>query len=644
MFKTAHGSDRSSGFLAALVVLTVTLGGFVIAADPPLPGTWEGTFYAAHFDSTEGTEVTVFYGLIEVVTGTEYRLVFESQPPGAQSTGYPISVTGTLLGDTITVSDYELGPPPVQKSLDDKPMYSVAVVLVDFDTRPLGCTADGVHDLMFSDPLNQSLDDLYTETSYGQTGFYGDVHGPYLVTYWEDPLGSCSTSLRNWRDAANAAAADDGVLLSAYDIVVYVYPNPNICTRDYGYGGIASIFGSYVDIFHCGVEGIYSHEIGHLFWLNHAWQILDGGGQGYDFSCIMGGVWKDGAWVPDRGMNAPHKIDMGWISEEQLVQTSECGSFELSALELPPSLATGPQIIEVPKPDGGSYYLSYRAGIGFDANLLAEYRDKVSVHTWNGGIYQPTYLHEALDAGESFEDDTNDFVFQVYERDADSAIVDVLIDPGVNRTTASIEPPLAQGGVDVYRTFVLTVNNEDCLEHWRVTKYEIIGAVPAELNVTMSPTSLTLAPGESGEVIIEAAGREFAGEGTHSLHFLADGGKTLHTATAEADYVIDYYPPTIPQNLSAADGLSPVEVSWSASTDSGAGVSHYVLYRNGIFLTEVESTYYNDSDVSPGYTYTYRVKAVDRVGRESQLSDPDSAFVTSRKITKIPHQPPSGDE
>ncbi len=649
------------GTTAILSLLILAATGFATAADPPLPGTWEGTFYSSHLDLLDSTEVITFYGMIETVTGTDYQLAFASDPPGVEWSGGLISVTGVLLGDEITVTDYELTALPPDKVLGETSLYNIAVVLVQFEidgtVYPVGCSAPEVENIVFTDPGDRSVDDLYMETSYGQMGFYGDVYGPFNVLYTEDLSGpdtfsDCMLSYRTWMTHAKAVALEAGFPLTGYDMIVYVYSQPNICVEA-GVGGVAStmLLGAYANVFHCNILEIYAHEMGHPFGLKHAFGTDDNGNTIYDYSCIMGGVWRDDVgWVPERGMNAPHKVQMGWISEDQIVQTSECGMFELSALELSPEQATGPQIVEVPFPDGsGSYYLSYRAGIGFDGYLLPDYIDKLVVQTWDGVNYHDTYLEGAYDPGDGFLDAANDIAFNIYERDEDSALVEVLIDPGIARSTASMEPPFAQGAPEVVRTFAMTVNNEDCLEHTRVTRYQMTGAIPSQFNVSMSPTSFTLAPGESTTVTIEAYPEVGIGEGSHTLAFLADGGKTIHKATAEADYIIDYFPPTIPENMTAGDGLKPVTVKWSPSTDTGAGVSHYVIFRKiepsqeYVFLTEVELATYDDSDVTPGYTYTYKVKAVDRVGRESEFSESASAFVTSPKIPYKPQQSGGGE-
>ncbi len=72
----------------------------------------------------------------------------------------------------------------------------------------------------------------------------------------------------------------------------------------------------------------------------------------------------------------------------------------------------------------------------------------------------------------------------------------------------------------------------------------------------------------------------------------------------------DTTPPTVPTSVAASyDGVSTVTVTWTASTDAGAGVAGYGIYRNGIKVGASSTTTF--LDVPPAGTYTYKVNAVD---------------------------------
>jgi len=91
----------------------------------------------------------------------------------------------------------------------------------------------------------------------------------------------------------------------------------------------------------------------------------------------------------------------------------------------------------------------------------------------------------------------------------------------------------------------------------------------------------------------------------------------------------DYFPPGQPQELAAFLDVGKIEVRWHSNAEPD--LDYYNVYRatDGVtpaFVTAVEppDTAYSDFDVSYMTTYTYWVSAVDTLGNESILSDPDS--------------------
>ena len=95
---------------------------------------------------------------------------------------------------------------------------------------------DAIRDVMFTDPSDQSIDDLYQETSLGAVWFTGEVVGRYTIDY--SSTDACDVNA--WAAAADAAALDSGVDLSAYNRKVYVLPSANTC----GWSGLASVGGN----------------------------------------------------------------------------------------------------------------------------------------------------------------------------------------------------------------------------------------------------------------------------------------------------------------------------------------------------------------------------------------------------------------
>ena len=76
--------------------------------------------------------------------------------------------------------------------------------------------------------------------------------------------------------------------------------------------------------------------------------------------------------------------------------------------------------------------------------------------------------------------------------------------------------------------------------------------------------------------------------------------------------------------LTAADRVG---LSWTAATDD-VGVAGYRVFRDGVLVSTTTATSWNDTSVTPGATYAYRVEAYDAAGN-SASSDLVSATVPS---------------
>src|SRR4051812_27538603 len=102
------------------------------------------------------------------------------------------------------------------------------------------------------------------------------------------------------------------------------------------------------------------------------------------------------------------------------------------------------------------------------------------------------------------------------------------------------------------------------------------------------------------------------------------GSAIGHTITMGAEGGTDSTPPSTPTGLHAAAGDGHVSLSWHASTDN-TGVTEYNVYRDGTNIHTGSSTQFNDTTVSNGTTYSYRVSALDAANNESAHSAAVSA-------------------
>jgi hypothetical protein len=88
----------------------------------------------------------------------------------------------------------------------------------------------------------------------------------------------------------------------------------------------------------------------------------------------------------------------------------------------------------------------------------------------------------------------------------------------------------------------------------------------------------------------------------------------------------DIFPPQVPTGLTALVGLGTVELAWTRNTESD--FKEYRVFRseeNGPYTqiaAGLEGPIYSDHQIVSGKHYRYTVSAVDRVGNQSQPSEP----------------------
>ena len=85
--------------------------------------------------------------------------------------------------------------------------------------------------------------------------------------------------------------------------------------------------------------------------------------------------------------------------------------------------------------------------------------------------------------------------------------------------------------------------------------------------------------------------------------------------------------PTVPQGVTAtAQSTTQIALTWTASTDAGAGVAGYRVFRDASAapLATVTVTNYTDTNLTAGTTYSYTVRAFDAATPEN-VSAPSAA-------------------
>jgi chitodextrinase len=83
-------------------------------------------------------------------------------------------------------------------------------------------------------------------------------------------------------------------------------------------------------------------------------------------------------------------------------------------------------------------------------------------------------------------------------------------------------------------------------------------------------------------------------------------------ASATTQAAPDTTAPTVPTGLTAtAQSSTQIALAWNASTDAGAGVAGYRVFRGATLVTTVTTTSYTDSALTPETLYSYTIVAFD---------------------------------
>lgn len=342
--------------------------------------------------------------------------------PGGLTPGATIRVTGRAVTPEVIEVDTRPGPDfpmvrgievlsPTIRSVSASGERSTLVIVANFTDATVPCTNASLADDMFG--AVDSVDGLYRETSLGKVGFTGVVVGPYTIS--ASSTSTCDGM--GWGSKAEKAAKQAGIKTNTYDHIVTVLPSRNTC----GYVGVANVYGPRSAILNCVYTDAFAHELGHNLGLRHAGTV---GNEYGDRSDFMGY-----ATLMLRQVNAPHKVEMGWIAPSQVIDVTASGVFDLAPLELDQTSAGGrPQVLRIPKRDTNeNWFLSYRQPIGYDVSLNSTYTQGASLHHHSGS--GPTTLWGMFSDGRVWNDFVNSIMVTQLAHDADGVTVQVDLVP-----------------------------------------------------------------------------------------------------------------------------------------------------------------------------------------------------------------------
>jgi gametolysin peptidase M11/alpha-galactosidase-like protein len=540
-----RGVVRALAWLVAVATLVVATGSAGLA-QPVQPGSGNRTFAAGWIDGAPLTvtgEVTLLYAddfshrhfdLLRLIrdyrTGQVLRIRLDKERD--LQAGSVMTVSGRLVGsDLYVLADQLSATTPTAAGASREVMGTVSgdqrtlVIVANFSDKSVGCPIAAIDDVMFRNVQDKSVDDLYREMSRTQVSFSGSVVGPYSLA----AASTDACDINGWAAAAEAAASSS-VDVSGYARKVYVMPSNSCPAAGVGEVGVTP---SKAWVFTCDIADVYAHELGHNLGMQHA---ATPAGEYADDSDVMGQA--EGLL---RQVNAPHKLEMGWIPDSQAVVITADGQYDVAPSELDPITAAAPQALKVFKADSNEYYyLSYRSGIGFDANLACcAYLDRLSVHRW-AGPGSKTYRLAVLADGETFADPATGFSVTQVRHDSQTSIAQVHVGNGCGATAPSLmlTPRDQSGPGGTTASYEVTVVNNDpagCMP----STFALNANLPTAWAGGLSPSTLQLSAGASGHATLSVTAPSSATSGAYTLRLgVSDPNSLPHSGSTTGSFTV----------------------------------------------------------------------------------------------------------
>lgn len=428
------------------------------------------------------------------------------------------------------------------------------VLLVNFqDNAQQPWSIDEVKNMVFG-----TVNEFVKENSSGQTWLSGDVHG-----YNTLPMDSTTCDSSSIDRYARQYAEEDGIDLSNYNRLIYVFPEVSSC----GWTGKGTLGGTQSRAWVNGALTLNTigHELGHNFGLHHA-EKLDCGNDVIGNNCvsvtygdtldIMGAAGVEGHY------GAYNKELLGWlnINNSEIAIADSDGSYQLEPYE-----STKVGAVKSLKVRRGTdsvtgepswYYIEYRQPVGFDDFLAG--KDGIT----NGVVFR--IATEANDRGSQLLDmtpssswvDMDDAALAVGSSYTDSEAGVTITTEWANSTGASVHVSFSEqtctqsnptvtvssssasdgiaGSTVSYNLMVKNNDGNGC----PASDFNVSANVPA--GWVANDATLSIAPGSSDTATLSITSSDTAAAGSYSLAIEAiNSADSNYRGQVTANYTVE---------------------------------------------------------------------------------------------------------
>jgi hypothetical protein len=588
-------------------------------------------YYLSHESGVVEIHLPAHLDVSHVQSGTKVRAkgwLFQQSSADAAALNEEITAGGDLvLGSAESLVIMAAGSSADSSSSststalpNTKGEQKVLVLMLNFQDNPglKPWTTAQVQQMVFG-----KVNDYYREASYNQTWLSGDVKGFYTL-----PINT-SCDYFGLDSYAMQAARDNGIDLSQYQRLVYLFPKNASC----GWLGQGTIGGTPSRSWINGELNLTTigHELGHNLGLQHARE-LDCGSGYLSSSCvsITYGDKFDIMGNSEGHFNAFNKERLGWFRPEmgEIVTAATAGSYLLEPYETAPNgVAKSLKVRRGTDATSGEplwYYLEYRQALGFDSFLAGKKLTQGAlVHLNLASDLQSSQLLDmapksslndlddaALIAGRSYTD--ADAGVTITTEWADSTGVGVNVSYSTQSCIRSNPTLVLTPNVSAWVTagtsvsYSATVTNNDspvCASN----SFSVSAQVPAGWSAPSK--SLSLAPGVSGSVTLNVTSSISAANGFYDINMTALSGS--YQSSGIVSYVVNT--PLV------CELASP---QWTLSNGNGGAVAAgtSVTYQGTLKSLDSGSCSASTFDVTANLSSSWTVSAasVSLVPGESQ--------------------------